>query len=234
MYLVSYSTWQRYKLFKVTKKTKTPWPTKAAMAQIYDLKLWGGAAHDFFSGTGSHFPEIVAPYITAVTAFLKQHDTPLSVCDLGCGDFNIGSKLVAYTGNYFAVDIVEALIERNKKRYRWPHVTFKCLDVAKATLPVADCVILRQVLQHISNTEILAVLAKLSSFKYLILTEHVPKGDFTPNLDIISGQGIRLKHQSGVDILKPPFNFKVKTSRLLNSYHLNANKGIINTILYEL
>jgi len=65
-------------------------------------------------------------------------------------------------------------------------------------LPKADCVILRQVLQHLSNEEIKNILAKLYNYKYLILTEHLPLRDFIPNEDIISGQGIRIKHNSGV------------------------------------
>ena len=154
------------------KKEKTPWPTKAVMEQIYEKHLWGGEGVDFFSGEGSHHPSIVNPYINAIVDFLRSHDYKLSVCDLGCGDFNIGQQLVKYTSSYIAIDIVEALIERNKKLFEFKHLEFLCLDIAKEHLPTADCAILRQVLQHLSNAEIKAITKKFSNYKYLILTQY--------------------------------------------------------------
>ncbi len=214
-------------------KTKQPWPTKAVMTQIYDNKLWGGKGFDFYSGTGSHNPEIITPYLNAVISFLKSFKTPLTVCDLGCGDFNIGRYLTKHTKQYIGVDIVEELIHRNKNRYQEDHLEFYCLDISKDELPQADCIILRQVLQHLSNAEIQNIIKKVQAYKYMILTEHIPAGDFIPNKDIISGQGIRLKQNSGVNILEAPFNFKVIKKEILQSYFLEHNKGSIVTLLYQ-
>ena len=36
------------------KKIKKPWPTKAAMEQVYQLNLWGANETKFYSGEGSH------------------------------------------------------------------------------------------------------------------------------------------------------------------------------------
>ena len=177
----------------MSKNPKTPWPTKDAMKQVYNLHLWGGKEHDFYSGEGSHDPNIVNPYLESVTAFLSAHNNMLTVCDLGCGDFNIGKQLTNYTKKYIAIDIVEELIERNKTLFKDENLEFHCLDIVEGDLPKADCIILRQVLQHLSNTEIQKIVKKLSHYKYVILTEHLPIGKFIPNKDIISGQGIRLK-----------------------------------------
>lgn len=215
-------------------KEKKPWPTKKAMTQIYDMNLWGGEHHDFYSGEGSHNPEIVEPYVNVVISFLKSFETPISICDLGCGDFNIGKKIVQYTKKYVAVDIVENLILRNKTRFKIDNLEFQCLDIATDELPSADCVIIRQVLQHLSNVEVQNVLQKFTNYKYVILTEHIPDGTFIPNKDIISGQGIRLKKKSGLDVLALPFNFQIKEGKLLLSLPLNNNKGIIVTTLYTL
>lgn len=216
------------------KKVKQPWPTKAAMEQVYEKKLWGGAEFDFYSGEGSHHPELVDPYVATIQTFLNSFDTKLTVCDLGCGDFNIGKELVPYTKEYIAIDIVTDLIARNKIKYQTPHLAFHCLDIAKDDLPSGDCAIIRQVLQHLSNAEVQQVLDKLIGFKYVILTEHIPEEDFVPNLDIISGQGIRLKKHSGLDILAPPFNFQVKEQQQLLTIPIANHKGIINTTLYTL
>ena len=215
------------------KKKHKPWPTKEAMEQIYEMKLWGDNKTDFYSGQGSHDPTLVNPYIQGVSSFLQSFKPPISVCDLGCGDFNIGKELLAYTKNYVAVDIVPALIAHHKKNYQVDYLEFKCLDIAVNPLPFADCVLLRHVLQHLSNSEVQRVLSAISMYRYVILTEHLPSGEFEPNKDIISGQGIRLKKQSGLNVLAPPFNFKVKKETQLLSLSLNNNKGVLVTTLYE-
>ena len=56
----------------------------------------------------------------------------------------------------------------------------------------------------------------------------------TPNKDIISGQGIRLKKNSGIDILESPFNFKVKSEKLLSNIVLENQKGCLVTKLYQI
>ncbi|WP_282148487.1 class I SAM-dependent methyltransferase [Algibacter lectus] len=218
----------------MTKKTKKPWPTKDAMNQIYELNLWGGSEFDFYSGSGSHNPDIVNPYLDVLTAFLESHNKNLTVCDLGCGDFNIGKQLTQFTKKYIAIDIVENLIERNKQIHQANNLEFHCLDIAKDELPMSDCIIVRQVLQHLSNAEIKNVIEKLTNYKYIILTEHLPLGDFKPNKDIISGQGIRLKQNSGVNLLEAPFNLKIKTETILGEYNLEQHKGRIVTKLLEM
>ena len=219
---------------KLEKAQKTPWPTKDAMQQIYEMKLWGDNNTEFYSGDGSHSSAIIKPYIEVVMSFLKSFKNQITVCDLGCGDFNIGKELVKYTKKYIAVDIVPELIAYNKEKFKETNLKFQCLDISKDELPSADCVIIRQVLQHLSNKEVLSVVCKLYDFKYIILTEHIPDGDFIPNKDIISGQGIRLKKQSGLNLVKPPFNLKIKEEKELSKVILKGKKGVIKTILYEL
>ena len=216
-----------------SKKHKTPWPTKAVMEQIYEQHFWGGNDSDFYSGEGSHDSKIIKPYIDAVTGFLKSHKGQLSVCDLGCGDFNIGKALVPFTKAYVAIDIVEGLIERNQRLFKADHLAFKCLYIAKDDLPKADCVIIRQVLQHLSNQEIQQILEKLTAYKYLILTEHIPVGEFTPNIDIIANSRNRLKHNSGVDVLAAPSSFTVKEYDVLSEVVLD-NESRITTTLFTL
>ena len=214
--------------------SKMPWPTKDAMTQIYEMNLWGSKNTRFYSGEGSHNLDIVRPYIVAVTSFLKSMKHPLILCDLGCGDFNVGRQLVSYVEQYHAVDIVPQLIVHNTRNFKNHNLKFHCLNIAEDNLPSGDCVLLRQVLQHLSNAEILKILKKIKDYKYVIITEHIPEGEFTANKDILSGQGIRLKKKSGVDVLASPFNFNVEKKQLLHSLILNDNKGVINTTLYKI
>ena len=217
---------------KQTPKAKTPWPTKAAMEQIYEKHLWGGSESEFYSGEGSHLEELVQPYVKVVSDFLTSFPTPITVCDLGCGDFNVGKELVKHTKRYIGVDVVESLIKFNKEKFTAENLEFQCLDIAVDELPAADCVIVRQVLQHLSNKEVQNILQKLSSYQYAIITEHIPDGEFVPNIDIISGQGIRLKKQSGLDLLAPPFDWKVKDKKELLSIILGKGKGRLITFLF--
>ncbi|MFD2550726.1 class I SAM-dependent methyltransferase [Bizionia sediminis] len=213
---------------------KKAWPTKDAMKQIYEQHLWGTNQTPFYSGDGSHNPDIINPYIKAVKNFLLSFQNPLTVCDLGCGDFNIGKQLVPYTNHYHATDIVPELITYNQQRFRFNNLEFTCLNIATDPLPIADCAIIRQVLQHLNNKEVKQIVNKLGVFKYVLLTEHVPSGQFTANKDIISGQGIRLKKQSGLDIAQAPFNLPIVDQTTLVTTHLPNNKGKIVTTLLTL
>jgi hypothetical protein len=204
------------------------------MEQVYAMNLWGGQSGAFYSGEGSHHPELVTPYIEAVTVFLRSFKNTLVVCDLGCGDFNIGKQLLKHTKKYLAVDIVTDLIAHNQEHFKADHLEFQCLDIAVDVLPSGDCAILRQVLQHLSNSEIQSILHKLIAYKYVIITEHLPEGNFIPNADIISGQGTRLKKQSGLDLLAPPFNVKPKEQNQLLSLRLKGGQGRMVTTVYKM
>lgn len=218
---------------KKFKKSKQPWPTKAAMEQVYNMNLWGGDDNEFYSGEGSHDVNIVKPYINTVVEFLNSFQIPITVCDLGCGDFNIGKNLVQYSKKYIAVDIVDSLIEYNQKKFINDNLEFQCLDIATDKLPKGDCAIVRQVLQHLSNSEVHKVVEKLYNYKYVILTEHLPAGEFEPNIDIISGQGIRIKKKSGLSLLEAPFYFKIIETQELLKVNLKEDKGVIVTTLFR-
>ena len=194
--------------------------------------MWGGAEFDFYSGDGSHTLALVNPYVEVIKNFLKGFETPITVCDLGCGDFNVGHQLVSFAKEYFAIDIVDDLIERNKLVYKDQNLTFKTLDMCKDNLPKADVAIVRQVLQHLSNAEILEVTSKLRGYTYLIITEHIPSFAFMPNLDLITGQGNRLKLKSGVVITEKPFNLKPLRQQTLLELPIDT-KSVLKTILYQ-
>lgn len=215
------------------KKIKKPWPTKDAMVQIYELNLWGGDGTNFYSGIGSHYPELINPYIEVVTSFLTTFESPIVVCDLGCGDFNVGKELVKHAKKFIAVDIVPDLIANNRIKFIEENLEFLCLDIAVDDLPLGDCAIVRQVLQHVSNAEVQCILKKLTHYKYVIITEHIPNGNFIPNKDIVSGQGIRLKKQSGLNIMAAPFNFQVKEEQQLLAVEINNGYEVIVTTLYQ-
>jgi len=211
--------------------------TQEIFSDIYRIGEWGKSQNSeqpFFSGSGSHNVSIVSDYIDSVHAFLKFFSTKPNVVDLGCGDFSIGSKIRPLCNQYIACDIVAPLIEFNKKKYQLLNVDFRVLNLISDKLPSADIVFIRQVLQHLSNTEIENIVPKLAqNFKYLILTEHLPVAEnFTHNLDMYTGPDTRLRFNSGVVLTSPPFNLKVKSQKImLKSPEIG---GLIQTTIYEL
>lgn len=200
---------------------------------IYKEKIWNSeSSKDFDSGWGSHEKEIINPYISRVNMFLKSKDEQLVVVDLGCGDFNVGKNLVEHSKRYIGVDIVKELVERNKLLFNVDKLEFLNLDILKDELPSGDCIFIRQVLQHLSNNDISRILGKFENYRYVVVTEEVPLGNFVSNLDKPTGKDTRMYLNSGLDIEKPPFNFETKKKEILIKIKTPFSSCIIST-LYE-
>lgn len=197
--------------------------------EIYTKDVWGS------SGYGSK-GAYLSSYVEAVAVFLESVK-PKTIIDLGCGDFNVGQHLVNYCERYTACDVSEVIINRNIKRFNIPNVRFRHLDICRDTLPVADVAIIRQVLQHLSNESILRFINQVNNktpFKFLVFTDHLPIGNFIPNIDKPTNPHIRLdcKNESGVEIDKEPFNLKFKSKKTLSE--IKARGGCIRSVSYEL
>ena len=205
-------------------------PVGEVFRTIYAKKLWGGRfGFGAYSGNGSRNKEIIAPYITAVRDFLKSHGRP-SVVDVGCGDFNVGSQLVDFSSKYIGCDIVDFVIAQNRRRF--PDVEFRTVNAVEDDLPDAEVVIIRQVLQHLSNAQVAKILPKLGKYKYAIITEHIPgKPIFVPNLDQEAGPEDRTSIGSGLVLTEPPFNLQPKSSHIL--CEVPEFGGLIRTIVFE-
>ena len=194
-------------------------PTAEIFSEIYRRQLWGRPTSDrkFSSGHGSSMELHVGPYVAAVGEFLASFPARPSVVDLGCGDFNVGSKIRQYFGNYIACDVAHAVLNENRIRYSGMDVEFRQLDMINEPLPDGEVCIIRQVLQHLSNADILRVVQKLYKYQVLIITEPVPRFKFLPNLDQPTGVSSRLARgiPSGVVLTEPPFSLRVAASKEL-------------------
>ena len=182
---------------------------------IYRQKHWGGAALDFYSGSGSHTTDVLEPFVTAVRAYLSSLPERPIVVDLGCGDFAAGSRLVQLARHYHACDVVPELIARNRSLPTPPNVSFHVLDAVTDPLPSGDVVIVKQVFQHLRNDQIAAIVRKLSRYPRWIITEHVPAGVFPPNHDKAPGGYTRLALNSGIVLTEEPFRIRPKAAEVL-------------------
>lgn len=181
-----------------------------AFDEIYKKGMWkqGGT----LSGVGSE-GSLADQYIQFVLEYAEKNGLR-TVVDGGCGDFSVGSRLAPKFEWYRAFDISPYIIETNKKRFAEfaarHHVTFEVADMIKQSLPTCDLVLIRQVLQHLTNSQIEQILANLESSAWhrVLITEevHDPDNNQNPNLDLQSHSvGNRVALGSGVFIDREPF-----------------------------
>ena len=212
---------------------------KEIFSDVYKLNLWdhyGISKNEFYSGIGSRNKEINEKYFNSLKSFFTSLEKKPIIVDLGCGDFFIGSQLTRFANNYIAVDIVDELINFNKKKYNNLGVDFQSLDITKDNLPKGDVVIIREVFQHLSNKNIQNVLDKIKTqYKYLIFTETLPNSkNFKANKDFLNGPDTRRSLLSGIILTKSPFNLIIKKHRTLLEIYQKKENYILRTELYEI
>lgn len=178
-------------------------------SRIYEDGLWGKGEGGFHSGSGSVEAHAVA-YVQALSRYIAEHSIR-RVVDLGCGDFTVGRKIVALSVDYTGVDVVPALIQHHSAQFGSERVRFKHLDIVNDPLPEGDLCLIRQVLQHLSNDQIVRILPKLKRYQHVLITEHYPApgAHVVPNRDKTHGHDTRIEDDSAVFLDQPPFNARV-------------------------
>lgn len=132
---------------------------KEIFTEIYDKNVWGG------SGGGSS-PENTVEYRAFLQQFLKDYNIK-TVLDYGCGDWSF-SHLIDWSGvQYLGVDCVPSVIKTNIKKYSKDNIVFS----EHAPVFKTDLLILKDVLQHWSNWDIVCFLDQYSALhKYILIT----------------------------------------------------------------
>jgi hypothetical protein len=122
-----------------------------------------------------------------------------TLLDLGCGDFTWMSK-IGLSQSYIGADIVASVIENNQRLYGNESRRFIQLDATCDPLPVADAILCREVLFHLSFKDIRKVLSNVtrSGAEYFIATTDRATSF---NADIVSGD-FRV-----LNLYKRPFKF---------------------------
>jgi hypothetical protein len=194
---------------------------KEVFTRVYDTHEWGGRKGQYCSGSGSSDHQATL-YATMVKAFVAERNIR-TIVDLGCGDFVVGRELQVPGVKYIGVDIVEQLIEHNNRNFGSGEISFLCLDIIADDLPEADLCLVRQVLQHLSNAQIDAVLRKIGKYRYALVTEHYPAPSVAsiPNKDKPHGGDTRVVDNSAVFLDLPPFN--VRVSKLMLEVEARSN-----------
>lgn len=208
---------------------------------IYANNVWGGVKGEFCSGDGSRDEQIISAYIQMVAEKTKAHNLQSSeFVDLGCGDFRVGELLLPLCKKYLGVDVVRTLIDSLTSEYGNEKVAFEVLNIVEDALPAGDVCFIRQVLQHLSNKEIKAILQKLNKYKLVFITEHYPCDNpaIVVNIDKVHGGCVRVSNNSGVYLTEPPFSLPEEKLELVlelkgTSLGKNPPRGLIRTYLYQ-
>lgn len=116
-------------------------PAYDTFSDIYRKALWGKKNQ---SGSGSTLKEGQL-YIDTMNRLIRENGWK-SIVDVGCGDGLIGSRL--QVEHYTGVDCVPSLLAENRKRYFGKN--YLALDISEKydTIPVADCLVCKDVLHH--------------------------------------------------------------------------------------
>ena len=164
-------------------------------------------------------------------------DRPLIVVDLGCGDFQIGANLIAQLPNivYVGCDIVLEIIAEHQRMYASERVRFQHIDIVSDPLPEGDVYLIRQVLQHLSNSEILRFMERTDG-KCIYVTEGHPTTRTGPiNPDKTTGASVRFDWHNGrgrgVELDQPPFGLTTREMfRTMSPPHEVIVTEFINTV----
>jgi hypothetical protein len=188
--------------------------------RVYSRRLWGNDfTSPFYSGIGSR-GVAMEEYAQRMADILQHHvfefGRSITIIDLGCGDFQVGRALLARLPDaaYIGCDIVPELIAFNTQHYGQEHVAFRQLDIVSDPLPEGDICLIRQVFQHLSNTEIACVLKRLN-YKYVYVTEGHPTEGIGPrNPDKRASGDVRFDWSTGrgrgVELAEPPFSISIQ------------------------
>jgi len=207
---------------------------------IYRNASWGEDEHgNATSGAGSHSTGIIKPYINVIKFFLRSRKLN-SLVDLGCGDFNVGKNFVEFSDTFVACDLSSTILKHNRSQFSDLNVKFKKINITKDLLPKGDVAFIRQVLQHLSNENIMMFVDSLKKdcpYQYLIVTEHISiNKNSIPNLNKPTGPGIRIGINSGVVLDEPPFNLAYIEKKLLLDTPQDEGgfESSIRTVMYRI
>ncbi len=173
--------------------------SKAVFSQQYgERPSWGHG-----SGPGSDVLTTTA-YRAFVDQFIGMNGIR-TVVDIGCGDWRF-SRFINYEGvDYLGYDVVPQVIAQNQERFGRPGGgrRFSLMPPSLDALEPADLLIIKDVLQHVPDQQILDFKnIAFPKYKYVLVTNSFRKHGTEVNIDIEVG-GFRC-----LDVASAPYSFQ--------------------------
>lgn len=202
---------------------------------IYRRGMWqqGNAA----SGVGSE-GVLAERYVTFVKQYVAENNLS-TVVDAGCGDFSVGRQLAGDFVDYVGIDVSEYIIQQNEDRFRFlSNVKFIAADIGSVAFPACDLILIRQVLQHLTNAQIHKVLANLERghWRRVLVTDAVPAaGEIVPNVDLPTHSvRTRVSFGSGVFLDCAPFSVKGRRLATIKNDDATVRDSAEALLVFEL
>ena len=185
---------------------------KLVFDTIYHSKHWVHHSknlkkeHISISGPGSNLNKNGENTNTVMLKKIIKKYKIKSIIDVPCGDFIWMEKVMNKNKKlkYLGIDIVQNLIENNKKNYKNKNINFKSLDIFEIKSLKKfnyDLIICKDFFIHCCFEDIKNLISKIknSKIKYLLCDNHTK---LEKNTDIVIG-----KHRE-INLMKFPFNLK--------------------------
>jgi hypothetical protein len=182
--------------FNLLRSEKDP---EKIFTNIFRRNAWG--SRESVSGMGSD--EIQTRAVVKSISDLLDELGIRKILDVPCGDFNWMKNVNLRDIEYLGGDIVSDLISRNKSSHETETVRFRQINLLTDPLPVADLILCRDCLVHLSFDHILKSLMNIAagSSEYLLTTTFPSR---SRNYDIPTGQWRTLNLQIEPFNLPPP------------------------------
>lgn len=234
--VLDYYSWYKY---KANQSPFQGMDIGAVFNRIYESNYWGSSESVSGPGSSQTHAGILAEHISNFLTKLNIQ----SIVDAPCGDFNWMCHLDLSKVFYTGVDIVPALIEKNKTNYSQLNIKFLTMDLVKDPLPRADLIINRDCLVHFSYAQIHKALNNMirsestylmtTSFPRLKVNYDITTGDWRPiNLEIPP-----FRFPRPLFILTEPFEKKFEREnkgKVLGIWRLNELAKHLDSDAYQL
>lgn len=164
-------------------QTKTKTHTEV-FSKIYSNRIWAPKETTPLSGAGSSL-SYNQKYMNFLQTFIDEPSHQIqTIADLGCGDWTFSQELDFGNKQYLGMDCVSSVIETNQQKFARNNIEFQRGDFSKIstlqTIQDRDLVILKDVLQHWDDTDVIRVLDFLTAqdnIKYILLVHGKRKQD---------------------------------------------------------
>lgn len=179
-------------------------------AGIYREKYWGRG--ESVSGVGSSL--VQTENLRSHLPIIFKKFNVVTILDAPCGDMNWmftvpKEKGMTYTGG----DIVDELIDKNKKMYADKIHKFVKMDIINDPLPEVDLMICRDCLFHFSYKDTLSFLENFSKSDIpLLMTTTYKNNDSFNNSDIMTGDYRK------IDLFQQPYSLSEEVLYRLDDY----------------
>lgn len=195
---------------------------------IYDTYDWKSDGYESVSGEGSTLKH-TQQLRSQLPIICKEHGIN-RILDGACGDFNWMKEIVHHFEYYKGIDIVKDLISQNNKKFKKSEkIEFEHADIIKKIdNHNYDAIILKDVLVHLTNNDILKILKNLktSGIKYAFITNFLK---IKQNINIVTAGQWRPMNLSLYPFnLGNPIKSIHEKSEIYNWVDLNQNPIIAN------